>query len=442
MRLSVILWYIGEMAQRPRSAAQDQKETKEQESIPQLAPASGSAVAAKMIDSKVAPGKMEASKERQSIQQKPTRPALPVVLFGYEGSTFTLKARLALRLKQISYTFVAVPGMAPRPIFRDAFALPYRKVPVLAIGRDIYIDTHLILEVLEQRFPAPEYPTLYPAAEDGRTNRALTRLLTAHWADRPLFRSTVGLMPPWLWRSPFGTDRGQLIGHPLDAEKLARKIPENLTNFDVHLNVIEDWLIDAEQAQNKSQNKPWLLNTSKPSAADIAVWYQLKWGQDVARGQNTNVLAGCEPQKGEATTVPIDDVFNSTSYPSVWAWFERFAAYVEVLPNLEKRSEDSNEALCAIKKSELVNINDSEVQQIAPKLDIFSSIGLKRGAEVVVSPNDTGRADPTYGTLIDISAEQVVIQPGRVDGRPPDIQVRLHFPRVGFVIRPSNTSKL
>ncbi|KAK8170246.1 hypothetical protein IWX90DRAFT_383940 [Phyllosticta citrichinensis] len=382
---------------------------------------------------------MRASQERQSQQ----RPTLPVVLFGYEGSTFTLKARLALRLKQIPYTFVPVPGMAPRPIFRNAFALPYRKVPVLAIGRDIYIDTFLILEILEHRFPAPDYPTLYPAAEDGRTNRALTRLLTAYWADRPLFRASVGLMPAWLWRSPFGKDRGQLIGHPLDAEKSARKIPENLTAFDVQLNVAEDWLRDAEQAHTKSHktNKPWLLNTPKPSAADIALWHQLKWARDVARGENANVL-GCEPEEGESTTVPIDDVFNPTRYPCVSSWFERFQVYVNALPKLEKKVEDPNDTLRAIKNCEMVNIKESRLQAIAPQLEIFDSIGLKKGAEVVVSPNDTGRADLTTGTLVDISAEQVVIQPGRVDGRLPDIQVRLHFPRVGFVIRPSATSKL
>lgn len=94
-----------------------------------------------------------------------------VALFGYETSTFTLKARLALRLKQIPYTFVPVPTMMPRPLLRDNFHLTYRKIPVLAIGREIYCDTSIILEALEHFFPESEgYQSLYPKV-DSSVNR-------------------------------------------------------------------------------------------------------------------------------------------------------------------------------------------------------------------------------------------------------------------------------
>lgn len=86
-----------------------------------------------------------------------------VALFGYDTSTFTLKVRLALRLKQIPYTFVPVPTMMPRPLLRDNFHLTYRKIPVLAIGREIYCDTSIITEALEYFFPEAEgYGSLYP----------------------------------------------------------------------------------------------------------------------------------------------------------------------------------------------------------------------------------------------------------------------------------------
>lgn len=86
-----------------------------------------------------------------------------VALFGYDTSTFTLKIRLALRLKQVPYTFVPVSSMMPRPLLRDNFHLTYRKIPVLAIGREIYCDTSLIIEALEHFFPESEgYRTLYP----------------------------------------------------------------------------------------------------------------------------------------------------------------------------------------------------------------------------------------------------------------------------------------
>lgn len=39
-----------------------------------------------------------------------------VVLFGYNSSTFTIKVRHVLRLKQIPYTFVTVPTVRRRNI--------------------------------------------------------------------------------------------------------------------------------------------------------------------------------------------------------------------------------------------------------------------------------------------------------------------------------------
>ncbi|KAK8237068.1 hypothetical protein HDK77DRAFT_379675 [Phyllosticta capitalensis] len=414
---------------------------------PPLSPAVGPVIAVDTADARVVPRKSIRSQRPAPVSsRKPASPAvkLPVVLFGYEASTFTIKIRLALRLKQIPYTFVHVPVMAPRPLLRDSFALSYRKIPVLAIGRDIYVDTYLILEILEQRFPSPDFPTLYPAAEDGRTNRALIRLLTGYWADRPLFRVTTGLIPPRVWRSRFGNDRAQLIGHPLDAAKLARKIPENLAALDVQLNLTEAQLKEAgDQMQTRPHqaNGPWLFSSSNPSAADLALFYQLKWGRDIAQGKGVDeMIAG---PAAEDDKVPVEVVFNSERYPCVVAWFKRFETYVEALPKVEKVVEDPAGALRALKESAMVPIEDAQLHPVAPKLDVLAeSLRLTRGATVSITPNDTGRDNPTVGILIDFSAEQVVVQPCHIDGKAPEMEVRQHFPRVGFVIRPIAESRL
>ena len=75
-----------------------------------------------------------------------------IVLFGYDSSTFTLKVRLALKIKQIPYTFVKVPTMMPRPLLRDNFNLTYRKIPVLAMGRELYVDL-CVERALEPTWP-------------------------------------------------------------------------------------------------------------------------------------------------------------------------------------------------------------------------------------------------------------------------------------------------
>ena len=43
--------------------------------------------------------------------------------------------------------------MIPRPVLHDTFNLTYCKIPILALGREVYYDTSIILEALEHSFP-------------------------------------------------------------------------------------------------------------------------------------------------------------------------------------------------------------------------------------------------------------------------------------------------
>lgn len=48
---------------------------------------------------------------------------------------------------------------------------------------------------------------------------------------------------------------------------------------------------------------------------------------------------------------------------------------------------------------------------------------------------------PTFGTLVAMSPEEVVIKPQTLDP-PAKLDVRIHFPRLGFVVRPARKPKL
>jgi glutathione S-transferase len=51
----------------------------------------------------------------------------------------------------------------PRPELSSALGVSYRRIPVLAIGNDVYCDTSLIASALERNFPPEQgYGTLYP----------------------------------------------------------------------------------------------------------------------------------------------------------------------------------------------------------------------------------------------------------------------------------------
>lgn len=306
-----------------------------------------------------------------------------VVLFGYEASTFTLKCRLALKIKQIPYTFVAVPSMMPRPLLKDTFNLTYRKIPVLAMGRELYCDTSLILEALEHFFPESEgYQSLYPAAADGRNYRPLIRGFASYWTDRPLFRITCGLMPASIWRSSFGKDRAGLIGHVLDPDKLEKKFPENMAYLDMQLSLLEPLF--------QNSDGQFIFSTTAPSLADISLYYQLEWGSDMAAGRAQYNLTGGETE--DTDTEGVLPVFNMQRYPGVFTWFNTLKNYLDNLPSTEQKVEDFNEVAKRMKESPTVGPKSLLLPTPqSTHADLDKQNRLTEGALVSIAPDDTGR---------------------------------------------------
>ncbi|KAF2637318.1 hypothetical protein P280DRAFT_114643 [Massarina eburnea CBS 473.64] len=353
------------------------------------------------------------------------KPHPPVILFGYDSSPFTNKVRLVLRLKGIAFSYIPIPSMLPRPLLTQTFALPYRKIPILALGRDIYCDTSLIIEALEHFFlPTAGYGTIYPACP-GMSNwhyKGVARGLASFWTDRPLFRITTGLIPPSVWRTSFGTDRAQLIGHALDAEKLGRKRGVQLSALDLHLSVLEPGF---------GNGVDWALATKVPSLADVALYYQLRWGMDISAGKGLYDLTGGGARDARGDFVGV--VFNRERFPGLWDWFRRFEEYLGSLPDREMRRSGDEEAWKNdLKATPLLKEEDMLVPvAVGRHAMLDGERGLVKGAVVSVAPDDTGRDNPTVGTLVGLGVEEVVVETvekGEVD-------VRIHFPRLGFVVR-------
>jgi hypothetical protein len=245
--------------------------------------------------------------------------------------------------------------------------------------------------------------------------------------QRPLFRSTTGLIPSAVWSSPFGTDRAQLIGHPLNAAKLAAKLPQHLSNLDLHLSLLEPTL----------QSATWAIPTKTPSLADLSLYYQLRWGMDIAAGKGVyNLTGGNVQESGEDVT---SLVFNEGRFPGIWRWFHAFEAHVASLPDLETTVDgDSAEWKAELQRAELW----PEDLLLVPAADqnelLDERRGLVPGVMVSIAPDDTGRGDPTVGSLVKIGVEEVVIVPAERG----EINVRIHFPRLGFVVKKVEGSRL
>lgn len=138
----------------------------------------------------------------------------------------------------------------------------------------------------------------------------------------------------------------------------------------------------------------------------------------------------------------VAQVFNEERYPGTWAWFHAFEIYLSALPDLETTVHgESNTAW--IDQLAATPLLPEDAMMVPTPVDgcptgLDEQRGLVKGALVSVAPDDTGRDDPTVGELVGAGVEEVVIKPAgkrRVD-------VRVHFPRVGFVAKVVDGAKL
>ena len=98
----------------------------------------------------------------------------------------------------------------PRPELSDLLGVKYRRIPVLAIGNDVYCDTNLIATVLERRFPPSQgYRTLFPPrAGGGRADTGFVKAAAKFWTDAVLF-PIISDSLPWSRMDPkLIADRG------------------------------------------------------------------------------------------------------------------------------------------------------------------------------------------------------------------------------------------
>lgn len=100
----------------------------------------------------------------------------------------------------------------PRPELSELLGITYRRIPILAIGNDVYCDTALIASVLEHRFPASEgYGTLFPPRKGGGSmDTGLVKALSLYWVDRTIFPLGAQSLPYSRFDAKFLADRSSV----------------------------------------------------------------------------------------------------------------------------------------------------------------------------------------------------------------------------------------
>jgi len=305
-----------------------------------------------------------------------------LILHHYPASPFAEKARLMLGRKGLAWSSVRVPMVSPKP---DLMALTggYRRTPVLQVGADIYCDTALIADVLEHRQPEPP---LYPQSCKG-----LARTV-AQWADTTLFWAALpystqpaGLAQMFAGIPPdqaqaFGADRKAM------AEGLPRPRPKDAAAaYKSYLRRLSDMLAGHD----------FLLGTA-PCIADFSAYAPLWFTRD--------------------QTPALADILQLT--PSVLAWMDRMAAIGHGQAQPLSAQDAIEQARAATPRSV-----EGEFFQ--------DEHGIPLGSRVSISAESFGQ-EPTEGELVVASRTHYVLR--REDPRAGCVHV--HFPRIGYALKP------
>ncbi len=308
-----------------------------------------------------------------------------LILHHYPTSPFAEKIRLVLGYKQLAWKSVIIPSVMPKP---DVLALTggYRKTPLLQIGSDVYCDTALICEVLEDLQPTP---TLYPTGSKG-----LARVL-AQWADTTLFWASMayilqpkGAAAMFEGASPeaakaFGSDRAAMFAG------MQRLRPADATSaLKSYLRRLADML----------DGQPFLMGNAA-CVADFAAYHPLWFCRKVG------VVAG---------------ILDAT--PAVLAWMDRMAAIGH--GQMQKFSAIEAIAVCASSAGAAAQ-NDAFFQD---------DHGIALGDQVTIAAESFG-PETTQGELVAATRTRYTLK--RMDDRAGAVHV--HFPRIGYVLKRATT---
>lgn len=303
-----------------------------------------------------------------------------IILHSFPESLFAEKIRLVLSHKKLDWKSVEVAINPPRPDLAPMTG-GYRRTPVMQIGADIYCDTAVMIETLEQI--APE-PSLYLPGKRGIIDTL------AQWGDTSLFWACIGylyqtdgVLVALSRKTPEQVDAYKRDRAALMSSRPQANLPETKATLTLYLQRMQDMLEGGGR----------FLFGDMPTVADFACYHPL-WA-----------LRPLPPTAGILETAPL-----------VLKWMDSMKAIGH-----GKRTElSAAEALAIGADSEPAAV-DSQPSDIP---------GIEIGDEVEVMPSDYG-LEPVRGVLVQVGPNHMAVRHRneRV-GTMAD-----HFPRIGYLIR-------
>ncbi|KAJ1326392.1 glutathione S-transferase N-terminal domain-containing protein [Microdochium nivale] len=343
---------------------------------------------------------------------------LPIVLYTYPGSPYGQRLVWYLNLRRIPFKTCLQPPILPR---RDVelLGLNYRRIPLATIGRDVYLDTRLIVSKLEALYPATAAnPGISATTGDQRALEALISRVSIEFPGS-LFSRGAQLMPPdsaFLRDPRFVRDRNQLVTGKPDAKAFT---PDNLRAGRPAALVEIARLAELLETTLLADGRDWVFGTGGgaggaaagggPSLGDIEAVFILHW---------------LTTMKGALDA----DVIGPAAYPKVFAWIARFDGHMRkavAKPDLVKGDEAARLVLAA-------DFAESSSQGVLGSDPVIAAAGFKAGDLVTVWPLDQAPVNKDSGSLVAMDKDEVVIEiASKAEG---GRSVRVHAPRHGFKI--------
>ncbi|KAJ6164698.1 hypothetical protein N7470_003370 [Penicillium chermesinum] len=307
-------------------------------------------------------------------------PEIPndIVLYWYPFSPYAYRIYWYLLLRGIKFASCIQPHMLPRPDLK-ALNVEYRRIPILSIGKDIYLDSRHILSKLETLFPG--------------------KLLDRWTTNGSVFGIAAQMIPadsPAMRDPKFIKDRNDGGMKILAGEARKRMRPEAIVAMRDCFDILENTIL--------ADGRMWVFGGNRPSLGDIEALWPFAWVMG---------MPGALP-----------DAISAKTFPRVFSWASRFNAVIKDIKSAQSVSVD-------IKGKDVVEYMESaQYAEPSANVDENDPLGLSRGELVEVYPTDYGFSHKDRGKLLTLTPYEAVITKQLNSGT----EFRVHVPRWGYRI--------
>ena len=310
------------------------------------------------------------------------------------------------------------PPTLPRPDVK-ALGISYRRIPLMSIGRDVYLDSRLILHKLEKKFPDGALGATEPE------QKGLEKLLEKWTIEAGVFNRAAQLIPtdmPLLRDPKFARDREDFSGRSWDSKDMAKMRPEAVAHVREAFALMETTLL--------ADGREWILKTDKPSLADIEgeiCMASLQSRRPLMQSPAIWVFDWLHGLKGALPR----EIIGERQYPKTFAWVDRFrivvaAAGASAPKPATLKGDDA-----------LQRITSAEFSEPEGQVDGNDPSGLQKGQQVEIWPIDSGFRHHDVGTLVAMDETEIVLSTQSSSGGQ---EIRIHCPRTNFRIQAVQTS--